>query len=498
VQTPDDIWERSGLAERRLAGLAVNPSAPPDVLLRLLADGPLPARMVLCRDRVLTDELVDVVVAHPDPMTRSFLARNPHTDPAHRARLVDDQDWFVRTHVVGGPRPGDTPLLPLPDEAVVRILTTYGSAELVEIEVLRQISVEMRKVMPDHPQAKVRRLLPAPWQAWPAETREALLNDPDEKVRALAQSCLRHEDPDWVERELPDKACHARTMLLIQFALSRNVVERIIDDEEGAEERGMIAMNPHLPADAVVRLAADPDPTVREEIARRADLGPAELRALAVDPDPEVRLAASVHPALSEDERDAIDYEVPMDACFGHEPEPVFPRDLDAVRRDAVSRHPMLRRAAARDHRLPADLVERLAADDDLGVRVLLAQNPPDAPPALLLRSFLEYTGRERGRLAARPGFPTAGLARFADHQDPQVRALAARDPETGAATVDRLIRDADAAVRAAAAGHPSLPPQRLTELLDDEELAHRAAANPALPARTIESLIASGGQRHS
>ncbi|MHA5047745.1 hypothetical protein [Streptomyces sp. SD15] len=199
----------------------------------------------------------------------------------------------------------------------------------------------------------------------------------------------------------------------------------------------------------------------------------------------------SVHPELSEKERAAIDYKVPMDCgfCFRHTPE-VTPAPED-VRRDALSAHPLLRRKAAGDHSLPPDLVARLAADEDLGVRVLLAQNHPHAPAPLLLRSFLEYTGPERAHLTTRPNFPTTGLAAFADHEDPEVRASVALDLETAPATAERLTRDPDPAVRAALARHPNLPPPRLTELLDDEELAHAAAANPAWDADTIRRLAA-------
>ncbi|WP_018562475.1 MULTISPECIES: hypothetical protein [unclassified Streptomyces] len=37
--TPEEIWETAGLPARRLAGLALNPAAPDDVLLRLLTNG---------------------------------------------------------------------------------------------------------------------------------------------------------------------------------------------------------------------------------------------------------------------------------------------------------------------------------------------------------------------------------------------------------------------------------------------------------------------------
>lgn len=58
------------------------------------------------------------------------------------------------------------------------------------------------------------------------------------------------------------------------------------------------------------------------------------------------------------------------------------------------------------DHLLPPALLERLAVDDDLGARALLAQNHPDAHAPLLLRSFLEYTGPERSHLTTRPNLP--------------------------------------------------------------------------------------------
>lgn len=488
--TPEEIWETAGLPARRLAGLALNPAAPEDVLLRLLADGPPAARMVLCRDRALPDAVVDAVVRHPDRYTRSFLARSPHADPAQRARLLDDPEWFVRAHLANAPRmPGGVRPRPLPDRAVVHMLLTYDN-EILGGTLYFQTSATLMLSMRAHPEPQVRRTGIA-WNGVPDEEREALLADPDPAVREMVRQHLRHKDPAWVEKELPDRPCHARTDMLTNDALSRGLVERVLSAPDGTDGRFMIAGNPTLPADAVKRLAADADPEVRERIAYRSDLGSTERRALAADTDPRVRLALSVHPALSEAERAAIDYEVPVGGTFGPVLQRLWPRDPAAVRRDALSGHPLLRRRAAGDHSLPSDLVARLAADDDLGVRVLLAQNHPEAPAELLLGAFLEYTGNERELLLTRPRFPTAGLARYARHEDPAVRALAARDPATAAETVDRLTRDPDPGVRAAGAGHPNLSPARLAELLDDEELAHRAAANPALEPAVMRRLVA-------
>lgn len=494
MPTPEQIWEDADLPARRLAGVALNPSAPDDILLRLLADGPPAVQMVLCRDRILPDAVVEAALAHPDTRTRSFFARNPHVDPAQRARLVDDPEWFVRAHLAEAPRmPVGGALRPLPDETAVHMINTYDDELLGTF--YQQISWGLRRSMPTHPVAKVRRWGFDMWDQLPAATRAALLADDDEGVRERAERHVRYEDPAWMERELPDRSCHARWDILLNRALSRAVVDSVLTAPVAEGERAAIAANPSLPADVVVLLAADPDPEVRETIARRTDLQPAERRALAADPDPEVRLALSVHPELSEEERAAIDYEVPSGGYFPPYPQLWPPRDPRDVRRNADSAHPLLRRRAAADRSLPPDLLERLAADDDLGVRVLLAQNHPDAPAPLLLRSFLEHDGDERAHLTTRPNFPTAGLAAFADHDDPAVRALAARDPHTAPATVARLTRDPDPAVRAALTRHPNLPQQRLTELLDDEELAHVAAANPALDPELMHRLVTIRGQ---
>ncbi|MEU9095976.1 hypothetical protein [Streptomyces sp. NPDC048428] len=72
--TSDATGEAAGPAERRLVGVALNPAAPADVLLRLLASESAAVRMALCRDRVLLDPVVNAVEAHPDPYTRSLSA----------------------------------------------------------------------------------------------------------------------------------------------------------------------------------------------------------------------------------------------------------------------------------------------------------------------------------------------------------------------------------------------------------------------------------------
>lgn len=493
--TPEEIEQAATPAERRLAGLALNPAAPDDVLLRLLAGGSAAVRMALCRDRALPDSVADAVVDHPDPYTRSFLARNPHAGPEQRARLVDDPAWFVRAHLAEGPRPDDDgcPVRPLPDRTVVRIIETYDD-DLVGTGVLRQMSTGLRRTMATHPVARVRRMACGGFWEWLTPgVRAALLADPDPGVReSAARSHQLHErrrDPDAVREDLPGHHCHARTGLLMYGALAPDVLAAALPDDAWT-----VAGNTSTPAGTVAVLAGHADPEVRIRVAGRPGLPPAQRRALAVDPDPGVRLALSVHPDLTEAERAAIHYVVPEDDAYGHCWYPDAVPDPDQLRRDALSTHPLLRRRAARDPGLPGDLVAALADDPDLGVRVLLCQNHPDAPAALLLRSFLEYTGRHRWHLTRRPGFPRDGLSRFADDEDPAVRRLALLGPRLAPETADRLTRDPDPLVRADAARHPRLPRARIAALLDDAELAPRAAANPVLPVATMNALAAEAG----
>ena len=194
-----------------------------------------------------------------------------------------------------------------------------------------------------------------------------------------------------------------------------------------------------------------------------------------------------MHPALTERERAGIDIDVSLDRgeAYGT-PLPTLEQSAAWAR----SVNPLLRRRAARDPRLPADLAAALADDSDPEVRRRLAHHHPAAPPALLLRAFREHPGGGCDYLPLLPRFPRAGLARFADDEDPGVRRLTALDPAAPPEVVERLLGDPDESVRQAMARCPRLPLRRLAALLEDEGLAEPAAANPALPPARMAALL--------
>ncbi|MFG2855995.1 hypothetical protein ACH4PR_28920 [Streptomyces mirabilis] len=186
--------------------------------------------------------------------------------------------------------------------------------------------------------------------------------------------------------------------------------ERIGEEADLAARRlAGLALNPSAPQD------------VRQRIAYRADLGPAERRALAVDPDPKVRLSA----------------------------------------------HPMLRRKAARVHELAPDLVARLADHEDPEVRALAVRDPETAPAAVE-RLTRDPDPAVRAEAARHPNLPRPRLTELLD--DEELAHPAAANPALDVAEIRRLARtpgdpagpSVDTLIRAVRSG-------RLLQLIDSE-----------------------------
>lgn len=194
--------------------------------------------------------------------------------------------------------------------------------------------------------------------------------------------------------------------------------------------------------------------------------------------------------------------------------------DGDAMRQLASSTNLWIRRSVARAPRLPEDVANRLARDEDRIVRLFLAESCDDAPAEMLLEVWAWWTGSLSfpGRPRNHPNFPRHNLLRFADDPDPRIRRLAlddpastpalvtkfsrdadpevradvAKDPRLTADDAARLIEDVDQRVRQAAQTHPSLPRDLLVDLLLDERTAAIAARNPAIPTPAMRYMIKS------
>ncbi|WP_433113464.1 hypothetical protein [Micromonospora sp. CA-246542] len=505
-----DLWLDGPAGDPVARGLAGNPAAPVDVLLRLLDNHAEAVPAAFRRRADLPPAVVAAAIRHPVARVRGALAANPHVDPVIRLRLLDDPERRVFELV------REDPDLALPDRAFLRSLDRLVEQfrqGIMTSDELRgeafEFGIRDRRAVPvvaTHPEPLVRAaavdLLGNVPETSREQLRETLLHDDVPEIRAATAHFYAERERVQEPADLPGNGYAYRDMLS-SLRLSPTLIEHVLSGRDRGRGVDAMAANPNLPPEVVEALFDHPSADVRCGLAQRDDLTRAQLARLAADPDVSVRTAISVHPALSEMDRAAIDIDVttaPYDrrtALFWHNraelPSPPLPPLAESVRL-AVSVNPLLRRRAAVDPRLPADVAAVLSDDPDSGVRTLLAHHHPSAPPDLLLRVYREYEHCQcRGsRLLALPNFPTAALARFAEDQAPAVRRLVARDPQADPTLVDRLTHDPDAAVREAMAACPQLPADRIIELLDHAELAESAAANPSLPVQVMRERVAS------
>ncbi|MET7362016.1 hypothetical protein ABZS76_26765 [Streptomyces sp. NPDC005562] len=241
-----------------------------------------------------------------------------------------------------------------------------------------------------------------------------------------------------------------------------------------------------LPAEARVRHT---DPRVRREAAADPSVPLSLALRLADDPDGAVRLALSLREDLTEEQRASVRHEDEVPDAI---PCPPWIRrgatDPATARRIAASAHVGLRRALAAQPRLPADVVARLAADEDSGVRRALCDFCTDAPHALLLERHA--TAQDRNWSAARlhRNFAVPGLARYADDPNPRLRRAALDDPDAGPELVLRLADDPE--VTEWAVRDPRLAAAELLRRLTLPHSASAAAGNPALPPKAMHRLI--------
>ncbi|MEU9111111.1 PE-PGRS family protein [Streptomyces sp. NPDC048483] len=471
-------------------GLALNPAAPEDVLRGLLG---LSSQVLR---RKLPNAVVDAALAHPQWQVRGLLAEaQPHLLTAQQwTRLLLDEPDRERRYALAALAADKR--AEFTDIAYERLATDPDPRVRAETARFPGLPARLLTALATDPDPRVRTsACPPAWPHLDAPAREVLLADPDDSVRTVA--LLRHHEDRPLRR--------SAFAMLVRHPRGRG---------EHAAERCRLdrALAEHL--------ALHDDPALRRALAKNPHLDADLVTVLAQDPADDVRLEVSVRPELTEEQRAAI--RIDFSPGLGRHTLPwvaALHDDPDAMRRCATSSHPLLRSSAARAKRLPPDVAERLARDEDRVVRLFLAESCDDAPADMLLEVWGWWTGSfsHPGRPRTHPNFPQQGLLRHADAPNPRMRQLALDDPESAAALVERFSRDTDtevrlraatdprlpaaaavwllddpqAQVRRAAARHPHLPARALIQLLRDTETADHAARNPALPASVMRQLLA-------
>ncbi|MFE4692684.1 hypothetical protein ACFRH6_21870 [Streptomyces sp. NPDC056749] len=446
-----------------IVGLATNWEAPYDVLRRVFTVDPLPEARYWLTYSAPVPRAAEVAVAHPEPRVRVMAAENPCLPPESRAVLAEDPDPKVRRVAVMVAREFG---VELPVELTVRLATgpeprlRYLAAGLPGLPDTARLAL----AEDDDPRVRAAAITSWSWSRLRPEVRTSAEADPDPRVREAVRRAT-HVDaplPAAVEDFLAEANGRRRRDAASTAPLDAALAALLVDHEDSSVRHG-VARNPHVPAALALRLGADRDPSVRLAVSLRAD--------------------------VTEEQRAAIDYAVPP----GRHPVPGWVEerfgDPDAIRKIAASSHVLLRRGVTCAPALPADVIERLTADEDYFVRLMLCEND-HAPHELLVEMFADWNGLSRGMLARRSNFARPGLARFADDSNARLRYAALFDPRRGQDLVERLSHDEEELVGRRAAADPRLPRPRLVELLGERRVARAAARNPALPAALMHQLL--------
>ncbi|WP_377273640.1 hypothetical protein [Peterkaempfera sp. SMS 1(5)a] len=216
----------------------------------------------------------------------------------------------------------------------------------------------------------------------------------------------------------PDKA--VRSALVIHAATApREMLEQLIDDPD-PQVREYLAKHHCTPPDLRARLAADSAPAIRATLATHWTQAPEEVRRiLLTDPEAMVRAAA-------------------CSTYFAHRPHPIPPSDL----LPALLADPVTRAGAVIHAVLDADTFRRLAEDPDSKVRAELARHP-DLPPSVREVLAVDPALSVRVKIFARPDTPKHVRAQIHASVHELARSTADPGPDADDETVLHWYQDA-------------------------------------------------------
>ncbi|WP_412539191.1 hypothetical protein R8Z50_25520 [Longispora sp. K20-0274] len=458
--------------------LAANPSAPDDLLLAMAATG---------------DENTQLALAAP----RRF--RRLRLPAAVAAALAASPHWRVRSEL--------TVCAHLPDDILIRLATDPDRRVRVGVVVRPQEVI----VSPDeHAAPEVNRFAPEAAYAslvrddWCVLQEEFLLSPdiPDHLKREMERELLRRPDArlhDEVQLRVgtdADAAAAHRRMLAgpdparrrVALASSRFpppadlVADLLADDATRLPAIGRVP----LTADLARSLATDDDPRVRAAVAGNPTLPLELLRALAADSDETVTRAVLERPHVPLDVLDSLDRTMDTDA-YTRVVDWLWAErhDLALVARYAGSRQVRYRRTVARMPGLPAELVARLAADEDYPVRLILTENNREhVPTPVLLEIVRRWDGYTAAPMLRDPRVPDEVIDELSRSEDPGFRWRVFHTGRLNRHQLARLADDPDPALATAANPPPPPSPEEFRARLDDPSVSVRdaAARHPDLP----------------
>ncbi len=258
-----DAWSDRTPSPPLLRGIALNPSAPTQVLSRLLEAWPEQVCEGLRRRRDLPAPVRAAMLRHPSPRIRGALACHPEVDAAARAALLADPDRRVRWRAFGVP--GQQPLS---DAVLIRLFGELddepADMRASRDELLHEVFAATRydrrlfALAAAHPRPGVRRFAAGSLALLDEPTRQALLTDLAPDVRAAAESWVAEDRREMEPVDLPTKHTHGFWSVL-QRRLSCDLVDQVL---AGGDHLAMKVMggNPTVEPAAVETLSRHPPP----------------------------------------------------------------------------------------------------------------------------------------------------------------------------------------------------------------------------------------------
>lgn len=469
---------------KALDGLALNPALPPSLIRRFL--GYRRGFGAVAKRADLTDDLIAEIIETGDRWLIHSLALNRGLPDAFRKRLATYPDPSIRAALVVGSENASREIFELlisdPDIQVREYLAQN-----------KRVPADLRVTLAADPDPQIRAELARCWPQAPEHVRRTLLTDTDDEVRAAASSTYYASTPypvpppDLIPALLADPV--TRAGVVRHLSLDHRTATRLAADPD-PDVRRELAEHPELPPELRDILGTDPRASVRVGVFARADT-PRPLRAAihdGIQATPDRLYAGSVDDETAERELD----------------EYIARIELRMLRLSWVTDDPLphldspylcFRISAAECETLPPDAVARLLDDTSSPVRTTMARRAgPLLDAATAERIERDY--RPEKAVPWRPSdafaFPPEALRRFATDPDPRMRCLSPRDPGLPAELAERLAADPDPSVRREVAAHGNLSIPVLIGLLadQDEGVASAAAGSPHLPTDQMERLL--------
>ncbi|MEU0009073.1 hypothetical protein ABZ079_33660 [Streptomyces sp. NPDC006314] len=354
-----------------------------------------------------------------------------------------------------------------------------------------------------HPQSEVRRAV-AGNEATPPAVLAALVTGEGLPAARRCLVCDREEppfvhDPQCLRLDCglpPGASCdgsHESTVHDMLEAALRNPatpIEAVVGfvDHPSMMLRWALATRRDLPQQTCARLASDPTPGVRADLAENPAIDDALIRALAGDRDPDVRRRLAHHPRVPLDVLTHLTRTAKIGATLLPRIATSSPAEVEGL---AKSPDPAVRMLVAQRRDLPPGIRDRLADDPDAKVVKALAPHP--ALTEAQLRAMVDRHGaRVLAKVASNPDAPPTLLEDLVRHEPAVRKVFREVARHRGATAPALLVCLADERARPVAAGNPALPPPVIAELLADADwrVGEAAAANPSLPPAVISDLV--------